>query len=31
MNYAKAQKDVLAKLVKNSKAVINCITGVPHR
>ena len=27
MNYAKAQKDVLAKLVKNSKAVINCITG----
>lgn len=26
MNYAKAQKDVLTQLIKNSKAVINCVT-----
>ena len=26
MNYAKAQKDVLTQLIKNSKAVINCLT-----
>lgn len=26
MNYAKAQKDVLTQLIKNSKAAINCLT-----
>lgn len=27
MNYAKAQKDVLTQLIKNSKAVVNCTTS----